>query len=134
MKKCLFLMFLLLSVAFAYSAEPLVVDAKLTEIPGTIPNNDLYNYVYIFKYKVLKVEQGSLKDKEILVGVYNPKIPRGQVKDKMGSFSKGNVREFKANAKHRLVLVPLESVWQGALEDEYFDNESARYFAVEVMN
>ena len=50
----------------------------------------------------------------------------------MAANSKGNVREFKADAKHRLVLVPLESVWQEALEDEYFDDESIRYFAIEV--
>jgi hypothetical protein len=130
MKKILFL--LLMSFVLAYSADPIVVDARLTEIPGKIPGNDLYNYVYVFKYKVLNVVKGSLKEKEVLVGVYNPKIPRGQVKDKMAANSKGNVREFKAGAKHRLVLVPLESIWQEALEDEYFDDESIRYFAIEV--
>ena len=93
-----------------------MVDARLTEIPGKIPGNDLYNYVYVFKYKVLNVVKGSLKGKKVLVGVYNPKIPRGQVKDKMAANSKGNVREFKAGAKHRLVLVPLESVCKRLLK------------------
>ena len=39
MKKALFL--LLMSFVFAYSADPIVVDARLTEIPGKIPGNDL---------------------------------------------------------------------------------------------
>lgn len=128
-----FLFFLLCGMAFVYSADPLIVEARLTEIPGKMPGNDLYNYVYIFKYKVLKVVQGDFKGKEILVGVYNPKIPRGSVRDKMAESAKGNVREFKANDKHRLILVPMESVWKGALEDEYFDDEATRYFAREVI-
>ncbi len=61
MKKILFL--LLMSFVLAYSADPIVVDARLTEIPGKIPGNDLYNYVYVFKYKVLNVVKGSLKEK-----------------------------------------------------------------------
>ena len=70
--------------------------------------------------------------KEVLVGVYNPLIARGKVKDKMADKSKGNVGEFKAKAKHKLKLVPLEGNWDGAVEDEYFDDESPRYLAVEV--
>ena len=123
---------ILAAAAFALAAEPITVEARLTEIPGKMPSNDLYSYVYVFKYKVLKVVSGSLDAKEILVGVYNPLIARGKVKDKMADKSKGNVGEFKAKAKHSLKIVPLEGNWDGALEDEYFDNESPRYLAVEV--
>lgn len=123
---------LLVAAAFAVAAEPITVEARLTEIPGKMPSNDLYSYVYVFKYKVLKVVSGSLDAKEILVGVYNPLIARGKVKDKMADKSKGNVGEFKAKAKHTLKIVPLEGNWDGALEDEYFDDESARFLAVEV--
>lgn len=123
---------ILAAAAFALAAEPITVEARLTEIPGKMPSNDLYSYVYVFKYKVLKVVSGSLDAKEILVGVYNPLIARGKVKDKMADKSKGNVGEFKAKAKHTLKIVPLEGNWDGALEDEYFDNESPRYLAVEV--
>lgn len=130
MKK-LFLL-LLLCVAFAFSAE-LTVEAKVTEIPGKMPPNDLYNYVYIIKYKVIKVTKGTLAQKEILVGVYNPLIPRGEVKDKMASKAKGNVHAFKAGDKHILKLIPLEDNYDGAVEDEYFDDESDRYLAVEVL-
>ena len=126
------LMFILLAaVAFAV-ADPISIEGRLTEIPGKMPSNDLSSYVYVFKYKVLKVESGSLDAKEVLVGVYNPLIARGKVKDKMADKSKGNVGEFKAKAKHKLKLVPLEGNWDGAVEDEYFDDESPRYLAVEV--
>ena len=123
---------ILAAAAFALAAEPVTVEARLTEIPGKMPSNDLYSYVYVFKYKVLKVVSGSLDAKEILVGVYNPLIARGKVTDKMADKSKGNVSEFKAKAKHTLKIVPLEGNWDGALEDEYFDDESSRYLAVEV--
>ena len=31
-----------------------------------------------------------------------------------------------------LKLIPLEGNWDGAVEDEYFDDESPRYLAIEV--
>ena len=123
---------ILAAAAFTLAADPITVEARLTEIPGKMPSNDLYSYVYVFKYKVLKVVSGKLDAKEVLVGVYNPLIARGKVKDKMADKSKGNVGEFKAKAKHKLKLVPLEGNWDGAVEDEYFDDESPRYLAVEV--
>ena len=126
----------LIAVLFALAvfavADPISIEGRLTEIPGKMPSNDLYSYVYVFKYKVLKVESGKLDAKDVLVGVYNPLIARGKVKDKMADKSKGNVGEFKAKAKHKLKLVPLEGNWDGAVEDEYFDDESPRYLAIEV--
>ena len=123
---------ILAAAAFALAADPITVEARLTEIPGKMPSNDLYSYVYVFKYKVLKVVSGKLDAKEVLVGVYNPLIARGKVKDKMADKSKGNVGEFKAKAKHTLKIVPLEGNWDGAVEDEYFDDEAPRYLAIEV--
>ena len=125
---------ILAAAAFTFAADPVTVEARLTEIPGKMPSNDLYSYVYVFKYKVQKVVSGKLDAKEILVGVYNPLIARGKVKDKMADKSKGNVGEFKAKAKakHTLKIVPLEGNWDGAVEDEYFDDEAPRYLAIEV--
>ena len=123
---------ILAAAAFTFAADPVTVEARLTEIPGKMPSNDLYSYVYVFKYKVQKVISGKLDAKEILVGVYNPLIARGKVKDKMADKSKGNVSEFKAKAKHTLKIVPLEGNWDGAVEDEYFDDEAPRYLAIEV--
>ena len=130
MKKILSMMLFLSAFLFA---ENLTVEGKLSEIPGKMPPNDLYNYVYVLKYKVTKVVEGKFDGKEILVGVYNPLIARGQVKDKMTDKSKGDVRAFKVGDKHTLKLVKLEGNYDGAVEDEYFDDESERYLAVEVL-
>ncbi|MDY6284758.1 MAG: hypothetical protein SPL19_01485 [Fibrobacter sp.] len=130
MKKILSMMLFLSAFLFA---ENLTVEGKLSEIPGKMPPNDLYNYVYVLKYKVTKVVEGKFDGKEILVGVYNPLIARGQVKDKMVDKSKGDVRAFKVGDKHTLKLVKLEGNYDGAVEDEYFDDESERYLAVEVL-
>lgn len=126
-----FALVLLAFITFSF-ADPIAIEGRLTEIPGKMPSNDLYSYVYIFKYKVLSVTSGKLDAKDVLVGVYNPLIARGKVSDKMADKSKGNVGEFKAKAKHKLKLVPLEGNWDGAVEDEYFDDESPRYLAIEV--
>ena len=123
---------LFFAVAFVFAADPVTIEGRLTEIPGKMPSNDLYSYVYVFKYKVSKVVSGKLDAKDVLVGVYNPLIARGKVKDKMADKAKGNVSEFKAKAKHTLKLIPLEGNWDGAVEDEYFDDESPRYLAIEV--
>ena len=130
MKKILAM--LLLFSAFLFAGN-LTVEGKLAEIPGKMPPNDLYNYVYVFKYKVTKVVEGKFEGKEILVGVYNPLIARSQVKDKMADKAKGDVRAFKAGDKHTLKLVKLDDNYDGAVEDEYFDDESERYLAVEVL-
>ena len=36
------------------------VTAKLVEVPGPFPPNDLYNYGYVLKYKVLAVHRGKV--------------------------------------------------------------------------
>jgi hypothetical protein len=114
--------------------DTVVVTARIVEIPGTFPPNDLYNYVYVMKYRVLKVHKGSLGDKkEILVGVYNPLIPRQEVKDKMDKYVDGNVTKFEENAKHKLVLItPIDRVWSEAMEDEYIDEEEGKYYALKA--
>ena len=106
---------LFLAAAFVFAADPITIEGRLTEIPGKMPSNDLYSYVYVFKYKVQKVVSGKL-----------------DAKDKMADKSKGNVGEFKAKSKYTLKLIPLEGNWDGAVEDEYFDDESPRYLAIEV--
>lgn len=111
-------------------SDTLIVDARLIEIPGTMPPNDLYDYVYVMKYRVMKVENGQYDNKEILVGHYNPLIARRLIKDAMKSFVNGTVEKFQRGAKHKLVLVPLENVWNDAVENEYFDSELPVYFAL----
>jgi hypothetical protein len=114
-------------------ADTLIVNAKLIEIPGKLPPNDLYNYVYIMKYQILTVQKGTCTDKEILVGQYNPLIARNMVKDKMDQYVNGNVKAFVTGDKHVLKLItPIESVWKDAIEDEYFDSDLPKYYAIQT--
>ena len=83
------------------------------------------------KYRVLAVEKGKYEGKDILVGHYNPLIPRKNVKDKMDKYVDGDVEKFEVGGKHRLVLVmPIDKVWNDAVEDEYFDVEDDKYYAL----
>lgn len=111
--------------------DTLVMTARLIEIPGKFAPNDLYNYVYIMKYRVVKVIKGKYTGQEILVGHYNPLIPRKQIQDKMTRFVAGDVVKFQTGDIHQLVLIrPIERVWKDAVEDEYFDSDLEKYFAL----
>jgi hypothetical protein len=112
--------------------DTLKIEARLIEIPGKFPPNDLYNYVYIMKYKVIKVLKGPYTKKEILVGHYNPLISRERIKDKMVSTVRGNVRRFEVNGRHMLTLIPLERIWKDAVEDDYTDLDLQAFFALEA--
>lgn len=114
-------------------SDTIVVKARLLEIPGTFPPNELYDYVYIMKYKIIQVVKGSFSGQEILVGQYNPLKARKQVKDKMDANVDGDVEKFEVGAKHQLTLItPIEKVWKGAVEDEFIDEEGNKYFAVKT--
>jgi hypothetical protein len=111
--------------------DSLTIIGTITEVPGKFPPNDLYNYVYIMKYRVVKVEKGTYSGQEILVGVYNPLIARNQIKDKMKSLVGGDAGKFEMGAKHRLVLIkPIDAVWKDAVEDEYFDSDLQKWYAL----
>jgi len=102
--------------------DTLVIKARIVEIPGTFPKNDLYNYVYVMKYRVLKVIEGTYEEREIYVGHYNPLIPRKNVSDDMSPYVDGSVEKFSVGDIQELKLIaPIERVWENALEDEYFD-------------
>ena len=89
------------ATAKAKAADTLVVVARITEIAGKFAPNDLYNYVYIMKYRVLSIVKGTYKGQEILVGQYNPLIPRAQIKDAMKKYVSGNVEKFEVGAKQK---------------------------------
>lgn len=116
----------------AKKADTVKVVARVAEIPGTFPPNDLYNYVYVMKYRVIKVVSGTCKETDILVGQYNPLIARKQVKDKMDPNVDGDVVKFAVGDKHELTLVkPIDLVWGEAVEDDYFDvDASQKYYAL----
>ncbi|MDB5105918.1 MAG: hypothetical protein JWP91_3607 [Fibrobacteres bacterium] len=108
----------------------LVITARLMEIPGAFPANELYNYAYVMKYKVLKVIQGTYADSEILVGHYNPRLAREEIKDEQDAKVGGNVKSFQVGDAHYLVLSPLDGVFTGAVEDDYFKDKRPRYWAL----
>ena len=108
----------------------LVITAELADIPGQFPANDLYNYAYVMKYKVVRVLQGSYGEPEILVGHYNPRIARAEIKDEQDAKVGGDVTSFQKGDTHYLVLNPLDGEWTGAVEDEYFNDKRPRWWAL----
>ena len=108
----------------------LALTAELDEIAGQFPANDLYNYAYVMKYKVIKVLQGTYADSVILVAHYNPKLAREEVKDEQDAKVGGGLKSFQAGDAHYLVLDPLDGVWTGAVEDDYFKDKRPRYWAL----
>lgn len=109
---------------------PLTVTAKLVEIPGKFPDDDLYDYAYVMRYQVI----GGPMDKQfILVAHYKPRLPRSAIKDKMKGVVSGKVRAFRVGDVQKLQLTPnLKSVWKGPVVDEFAatDHKSTRYFAL----
>lgn len=107
------------------------VTAELIEIPGAFPPNDLYDYTYILKYRVLRVHRGNLSTPELLVGHYNPLKPRATAADEQSGKIGGRVQRFLAGDVHHMALdVPLDQHWMGGIIDKYFDQKGIRYWAV----
>ena len=108
----------------------LSVKAKLLELPGKLPPDELYDYAYVMKYEVL---EGPLAKQILYVAHYKPRQPRAKIKDKMKEFVTGKVRSFTAGDVHLLKLTPdLKKIWPGALTDEYAaaDRKSPRYWCL----
>ena len=53
------------------------VTAKLVDIPGTFPPNDMYDYAYVMKYEIVQVHRGEASG-TIFVGQYNPLKKRAE--------------------------------------------------------
>ncbi len=107
------------------------VTAQLTEIPGPFPPIDLYNYAYVFQYKVTQVHRGKLDAETIYVGQYNPLKPRAKAGDQDSGIVGGNVTAFRAGDTHRLALAaPLDQQWMGGIVDKYFERKGPRYWAI----
>lgn len=108
----------------------LAMTAKLVEISGSFPANELYNYAYVMKYQVLQVSQGTYADADILVAHYNPRMAREDIKDEQDAKVGGNVKSFQVGDTHYLVLSQLDGVYTGAVEDDYFKEKRPRYWAL----
>lgn len=106
------------------------VTARLVEIPGPFPPNDLYNYAYVFRYRVLQVHRGKVEGNEILVAQYNPLKPRASVQDDGSGKVGGNLQSFRAGDVHRMALeAPVDQYWMGGIIDKYFNQSGVRYWA-----
>jgi hypothetical protein len=116
----------------ARAAEPLVVTAKLVEIPSSLPPDDLYDYAYVMRYEVIG---GPLAKQQIYVAHYKPRVPRNKIKDGMKAHVGGKLRSFTQGDVHKLKLTPdLKAIWKGALVDEFAatDRKSIRYWCLEA--
>lgn len=107
----------------------LVVVATLQKVPGQFPANDLYKYAYVLKYAVDTVVEGTLSTKEILVAHYDPRTARSAIQDDQKGKVGGTLSTFREGEKHYLVLRPLDSAWTGALEDNFPQDKSPRWYA-----
>jgi hypothetical protein len=125
---------LLLAVAPAQAGDKdtIEVTAKLVEIPGKFPPDDLYDYAYVMKYKV---QGGKLDKKTILVAHYKPRRARKKIKDQMKKHVGGKLKKFKQGDVHVMTLdADLQKIWQGAVIDDFFasDRKSTRYWCLKV--
>ncbi|MCU0665159.1 MAG: hypothetical protein MUC50_22890 [Myxococcota bacterium] len=118
--------------AMAEDNSDLEVVAKLVEIPGSLPPDDLYDYAYVMKYEVV---EGPLAGKTLYVAHYKPTRKRSDIKDKMKGVVTGSLKKFKVGEVHSMRLAPnLKKVWAGPVTDDYFavDRGSPRYFCLRV--
>jgi len=107
------------------------VTAELVEIPSPFPPNDLYNYAYVLKYRLLKTHRGQVPAGQILVAQYNPLKPRERVQDDVSGRVGGHLSAFRAGDVHRMALAsPLDQFWMGGIIDEYFNQKATRYWAI----
>lgn len=109
------------------------VTAKLVEVPaGAIFKRDMYDYVTILKYQVLKVHRGQLKGDTIFVGHYNPWKPRAQATDKNVQGIGGSLEAFEAGQVQRMALeAPIDDHYMGGIINKYFGHTTEPiYWAV----
>ncbi|MGB8295869.1 MAG: hypothetical protein WCG85_10620 [Polyangia bacterium] len=108
------------------------VTARLVNIPGKFPADDLYDYAYVMQYRV---EGGPMDKQTILVAHYKPRRSRADIDDNMKKVVGGSLRRFDVGALHRLTLTAsMREVWKGAVVDEFFDadRKSKRYFCLKA--
>ena len=107
------------------------VTAKLVEVLGEFPPNDLYDYAYVLKYEVVKTHRGEAP-KTIYVGQYNPLKPRAEAADARSGEIGGTVTAFHAGDVHRMALeVPIDDYCMVGIINKYAEQvKDPIYWAV----
>ncbi|MDP7277444.1 MAG: hypothetical protein QF363_18330 [Planctomycetaceae bacterium] len=115
------------------TAGSVEVTATLVELPGEfLPNDGLYNYAFVLKYKVDLVHRGETTGDTIYVAHYNPRKPRGKVADEFYADLGGTVTRFRAGDAQRMALtLPLDEHYIGAIVDRYHKiDDKTVYWAI----
>jgi len=109
------------------------VTAKLVDIPGTFPPNDMYDYAYVMKYEIVQVHRGEASG-TIFVGQYNPLKKRAEAADERSGEIGGNIVRFRTGDLHRLALdVPIDNFCMAGIVNEYAEtapSDAPVYWAV----
>lgn len=107
------------------------VTARLADIRGEFPSNDLYDYAYVMRYDVLQTHRGDAPA-SILVGHYNPLKSRGAAADARSGPIGGTVTAFRAGDVHRMALeVPIDDYCMAGIINKYADeSQEPIYWAV----
>ena len=108
------------------------VTAELLDYPGELVDRPLYDYVFVFKYRVLEVHRGGLQSDTIYVGQYNPLKPRDAVADARVEEIGGTLTKFRPGDLHRMALeAPIDDYYIGGIINRYFDEKpNPVYWAV----
>lgn len=108
------------------------VTAELVEIRGEFPDDPLYNYAYVMKYRVVKVHRGHVDRPLVFIAHYNPHKPRRGAADHAVKDVGGNLGSFRAGDVHRMALTgPLDDHYMGAIINKYFGEHTGPiYWAV----
>ncbi|MCL4692686.1 MAG: hypothetical protein KJ060_09280 [Candidatus Hydrogenedentes bacterium] len=107
------------------------VTAKIVNITGEFPPNDLYDYAYVMKYEVLQSHRGEAPQ-TLYVGQYNPLKPRAEAADARSGEIGGDVTEFRVGDVHRLALeVPIDEYCMAGIINKYAEQtQDPIYWAV----
>lgn len=100
------------------------VTAELLDYPGELVDKPLYDYVFVFKYRVLEIHRGDLQSDTIYVGQYNPLKPRDAVADVRVEEVGGTLKKFRPGDLHRMALdAPIDDFYMGGIINRYFDEK-----------
>ena len=81
--------------------EPIVVVGRLVDIDGRAPDCGMYAFAMVMKYRVLRVEHGSLAGKWLYAIHACPEMTRTQY----NGAAAGSLGAFVVGDAHRLTLV-----------------------------